>query len=277
MLGPPCCRRPVLICWPASRPPDEIYSIPTVSARLSRTALSISSSTEKWSRFSGSRPGGSGPLFLTLAPLFQPLFERLELLAQRGDFLPECLGVLRRLGLPLRLALGRRGRQPPRPCAPFTEDAIGLTLARHDPLEARLERFLHEVLPALAMLDQLMQESRRQAGPTAALVLEDDLRQRHRGQVLAGRDVHDGELLAGADQLLQPLQRHVAVLLGVVELPIRVPLDDVRHAESLTLCVIGDREEQQVETIQFWRSRRWRAANGRHHWRASSSPAPRGR
>src|SRR5260370_8658731 len=185
MLGPPWCRRPVLICWPASRPPDEISSIPTVSARLSRTALSIFSSTEKWSRFSGSGPGGSGPLFLTLAPLFQPpLFERLERLAQRGDFLPECLGVLRRLGLPLRLALGRRGRQPPRPCAPFTEDAIGLALARHDPLEARLERFLHEVLPTLAMLDQLMQESRRQACPPAALLLQPDLPQRPRPQPL---------------------------------------------------------------------------------------------
>src|SRR5260370_5769406 len=137
MLGPPCCRRPVLICWPASRPPDEIYSIPTVSARLSRTALSIFSSTEKWSRFSGSGPGGSGPLFLTLAPLFQPpLFERLELLAQRVGFLPERLGVLRRLGLPLRPALGPRGRQPPRPCAPLTDNAIRLALARHDPLQA---------------------------------------------------------------------------------------------------------------------------------------------
>src|SRR5260370_22294154 len=186
MLGPPWCRRPVLICWPASRPPDEISSIPTVSARLSRTALSIFSSTEKWSRFSGSGPGGSGPLFLTLAPLFQPpLFERLELLAQRGDSLPEGLGVLRRLGLPLRLALGRRGRQPPRPCAPFTEDAIGLTLARHDPLEARLERFLHEVLPALPMLDPLMQESRRQAGPTPSPALDDDLRQRCPSEVPA--------------------------------------------------------------------------------------------
>src|SRR5260370_42062645 len=134
MLGPPCCRRPVLICWPASRPPDEIYSIPTVSARLSRTALSTFSSTEKWSRFSGSGPGGSGPLFLTHAPLFQPLFERLELLAQRGDFLPECLGVLRRLGLPLRLALGRRGRQPPRPCAPVTDDTVVLAPRHPDPL-----------------------------------------------------------------------------------------------------------------------------------------------
>src|SRR5260370_41875497 len=106
----------------------------------------------------GIRSRGSGPLFLTLAPLFQPLFERLELLAQRGDFLPECLGVLRRLGLPLRLALGRRGRQPPRPCAPFTEDAIGLAPARHDPPGGRLARFLAEALPTLRPPDALMPE-----------------------------------------------------------------------------------------------------------------------
>ena len=76
-------------------------------------------------------------------------------------------------------------------------------------------------------------------GAMVALVLEDDLGERHRGQVLAGGHVDDRDLLARADQLFELLEGDVAALLRVVELAVRVPLDHVRHARSLTLRVIG--------------------------------------
>ena len=61
------------------------------------------------------------------------------------------------------LALGRRAplaRPPPRARRPVAEDPLGVALAGHDALEARLHRLLHEVLPGLAVLDELVQERR---------------------------------------------------------------------------------------------------------------------
>src|SRR5262249_12176818 len=90
--------------------------------------------------------------------------------------------------------------------------------------------------PRFAMLDELVQERRRQGAPVIALVLEDDLRERHRRQVFAGRGVHDGDLLAVTDHLLDLFEGDVAALLRVVELPVGVPLDDVRHGGPLREC-----------------------------------------
>jgi hypothetical protein len=78
------------------------------------------------------------------------------------------------------------------------------------------------------------------------LVLEDDLGQRHRGQVLAAGRVDDGDLLAGADHLFDLLEGHVPALLSIVELAVGVPLDHVRHggtsdARSLTPRVTTDK------------------------------------
>ena len=62
-----------------------------------------------------------------------------------------------------------------------------------------------------------------------ALVLEDDLGQRDRREVFPARRVDHGDLAAGANHLLDLLERHVAALLRVVQLTVGVPLDDVRH------------------------------------------------
>jgi hypothetical protein len=75
------------------------------------------------------------------------------------------------------------------------------------------------------VLDELVKKGGGQAGAVAPLVLENDLREGDRGQVFARRDIDDGDLLAGADQLLE---RDVAALLGIVELTVRVTLDDIR-------------------------------------------------
>src|SRR5438552_7011865 len=85
-----------------------------------------------------------------------------------------------------------------------------------------------------------MEEGRRQRRPVVSLVLEDDLRERHRGQVLAGRRIEDRDLPAGTDHLLDLFEGHVAAFLGVVELSVRVSLNYVRHrtrTASLTPCV----------------------------------------
>src|SRR5213595_3636204 len=49
------------------------------------------------------------------------------------------------------------------------------------------------------------------------------------GQVFSRGDIHHGNLLSGADQLLELLERDVAALLSIVELSVRVSLDDIRH------------------------------------------------
>src|SRR5258708_12569986 len=79
------------------------------------------------------------------------------------------------------------------------------------------------------MLDELVQEPGGQRRAMVPLVLEDDLREGDRGEILPGRDVHDRDLPPGPDQLLELLQRDVAALLRIVELPIGVALDDVLH------------------------------------------------
>src|SRR5262249_40532872 len=111
-----------------------------------------------------------------LALLLQSLFESAQLLAERRDLVAQRVGV-RGLAPLLRSGLGRRRRslQPSRSPRPLAKDAIGLALARQDPLEARLERLLDEILPGLTVLDQLVQERRRQSRAVVALVLEDDL------------------------------------------------------------------------------------------------------
>src|SRR3989441_11677690 len=78
-----------------------------------------------------------------------------------------------------------------------------------------------------------MEKGRRERTAVIALVLENDLGERHRRQVFAGGGVHDRDLLAVADHLLDFFEGDVAALLRVVELPIGVPLDDVRHGRPL--------------------------------------------
>src|SRR5438445_603130 len=194
-------------------------------------AFSMGGAAARWAE---ERPGGCpaflfSQLELLLSALLEPVFERFQLLPQRGHFLAEGLGILGRLAFLFCLGVrGRRGH-PSRAHRPIAKDAIGLALTRHDSLEARLERFLHEVLPGLPVLDELVEKGGGKARAMAPLVLENDLRESDRGQVFSRGDIHHGNLLAGADQLLELLERDVAALLSIVELSVRVPLDDIRH------------------------------------------------
>src|SRR2546425_3195292 len=123
-------------------------------------------------------------------------------------------------------------RRPPRSTL-FPYTTLFRSLVGDDALEARLHRALQEVLPGLAVLDELVEEADRQAATMVALVLEDDLGQGHGGEVFARRRVDDGDLLARADHLFDLLEGQVPTLFGVVEVPMRVPLDDVRHGTPL--------------------------------------------
>src|SRR5262249_18319300 len=147
-----------------------------------------------------------------------------------------CLAELVGVGLGAVAARldARPGYPPPRSRRPVLEDALHLPLARDDALETRLHRPLNEILPRLAVLDELMQERGGQRGAMVALVLEDDLGQGDRCQVLAGRGVDHRDLFSGANHLLDLLEGDVAALLSVVELSVRVPLDDVRHGTPST-------------------------------------------
>src|SRR6185295_14304841 len=67
------------------------------------------------------------------------------------------------------------------------------------------------------------------------LFLEDDLRQGDGGEVVLGAVVDDLHLGALLDHLGDLVERDVPALDGVVELPVRVALDDLRLAGSLVL------------------------------------------
>ena len=77
-----------------------------------------------------------------------------------------------------------------------------------------------------------MEEGGRKRGAVVTFILEDDLGERDRREVLAARGVHDGDLLAAADHLLDFFEGDVPALLRVVQLTIRIPLDDVGHGRS---------------------------------------------
>src|SRR5206468_5308290 len=170
------------------------------------------------------RPGTA----LLLPLLLQPLFQRPQPLAQGGNLLAEGVSVSGfRAGF--RALVGfRLAGGPPEPSdapRPLAHDAVRLALARHDALEARLERLLHELLPGLAVLDQLVEKRRGERGAPVALVLQDDLGERHGREVFARGHVDDRDLLARANQLFELLEGDVATLLRVVELAIGIPLD----------------------------------------------------
>src|SRR5439155_13648778 len=130
--------------------------------------------------------------------LLEPLLERAEPVAQGRDFLAQFVGLRLRSDVALGgLGRGRRRarhRSPPRARRPLAEHTLHVALTRHEALEARAHRALYELLPRLAVLDELVQEGRGQIRAVVALVLEDDLRECHRGEVLAAGRVHDGDL-----------------------------------------------------------------------------------
>src|SRR5262245_26743569 len=89
------------------------------------------------------------------APPFQSLFQSAEPFAQRRDLLAEALGVRLRA---LALGLGAR-HGPSRPRRPVAKHLLHLALVGHDPFQARLHRALDEILPRLAVLDELMEKA----------------------------------------------------------------------------------------------------------------------
>src|SRR2546425_5205838 len=109
-------------------------------------------------------------------------------------------------------------RRPPRSTL-FPYTTLFRSLVGDDALEARLHRALQEVLPGLAVLDELVEEADRQAATMVALVLEDDLGQGHGGEVFPRRPGHDGDLLCPAEHLFAVLDGDLPTLLGVVEVP----------------------------------------------------------
>src|SRR4029450_4060493 len=204
------------------------------------------------------RPPPAGALHapLAAAALFQALLEGAKLLPQGCHLAAERVRLAGGLGL--ALGRGRRhrlgaGPRPARARRPLAEHAVGFPLARHDRVEARLHRGLEELLPGLPVLDELVEEGGGQRGAVVALVLEDDLGERHRGQILAGGDVHHRDLLARANELLELFQRDVAALLRIVELAIGVSLDHVRHGASLTPRVRAHKPTRPA--LLYWHTR----------------------
>src|SRR5262249_61040952 len=93
-------------------------------------------------------------------PLLQPLLGRGETVARGRPLLAKLVSIGIRRPAPLRW-LGRsrparRRRPPPRARGPLAEHAFHVALTRHEAFEARAPRALDELLPRLAVLDELM-------------------------------------------------------------------------------------------------------------------------
>jgi hypothetical protein len=110
------------------------------------------------------------------------------------------------------------------------------------------DRAAHGLAPGVERLaaaaqrrvQQLRREERRPAPP----LVEDHLRERLRGDVLAGGLIDHPHGLAGAHERREVLERHVRAGPHVVELAVRVAPDEARgggsvgHDEMLTRRVI---------------------------------------
>jgi len=123
--------------------------------------------------------------------------------------------------------LGRREGDPvaaPRALAAqqLAHVALQLVEAFGGRAHAALERVVERVAAAL---DQVAQHGAGHA-PARALGVDQDLRKRHRGDVLAALVVDHADGLAGLDQLGDALERDVATRCRVVELAVRVALDE---------------------------------------------------
>ncbi len=99
-----------------------------------------------------------------------------------------------------------------------------LALAGQDALHAPLR--LGE--PLAAALDDVAHRAERQEAALLLLFLEDDLRQRDGRQIFLGLVVDDLDVVALPDHLADLIERDVPAVLRVVELAVRVTLDDPR-------------------------------------------------
>jgi hypothetical protein len=74
-----------------------------------------------------------------------------------------------------------------------------------------------------------VEHGRFDPGPAGALTREQHLHQHEAGDVVAARDIQDGDGLPAADQVEQVTERDVAARLDIVELAVGVPPDRSRH------------------------------------------------
>src|ERR1700733_12264019 len=97
-------------------------------------------------------------------------------------------------------------------------------LAGQDALHAALR--LGE--PLAAALDDVSHRAERQEAALLFLFFEDDLRERDRREIFFGLVVDDLDVVALPDHLADLIERDVPAMLRVVELAVRVALDDPR-------------------------------------------------
>jgi hypothetical protein len=69
---------------------------------------------------------------------------------------------------------------------------------------------------------------------TMPLHVEDDLAESDVGDVLAGVAIDDADVVALTEQIGDDLEGDVPARVGVVELPVRVPLDDMRFQRTVS-------------------------------------------
>src|SRR6185369_12199707 len=100
--------------------------------------------------------------------------------------------------------------------------AFRTLLAGQDALHAALR--LGE--PFAAALDDVAHRVEREEGALLLLFLEDDLRQRDRRQILFCFVIYDFYVVAVPDHLADLVERYVPTVFGIVELTVRVALDD---------------------------------------------------
>ena len=102
---------------------------------------------------------------------------------------------------------------------------LGLVLlARDQPTDGSLTQLREDLLGAL--VDELLQRLERNRAAVRLLLLEDDLRERDLGQIVLRVVVDDLHFFAAADHLGDLQERDVPAVLRVVELAVRVALDD---------------------------------------------------
>src|ERR1041384_4885084 len=85
-----------------------------------------------------------------------------------------------------------------------------------DRLHAAIDGRRDALERGLAVLDDLAQHAQGEETALLPLLLEDDLRERHRGEILAGVVLEDLDVLAGLHPAADLLERDVAALARVV-------------------------------------------------------------
>src|SRR6185369_8932734 len=100
---------------------------------------------------------------------------------------------------------------------------------RPDRLHAAVDRGRDALQRRTAVLDDLAQHGEREEAALSPLLLEYDLRERDRGEVLTAVVLDDLDVLARLHPATDFVERDVAALARVVQLAVAVPLDEPAH------------------------------------------------